>query len=74
MKINRKGHKISLPNFCLLHSGNLHRLLEIFEREVQAGFQVDLRSPSEKVFCPGDVGAALLGIVLGQRLVDDWTF
>ena len=43
----------------------------LLDRHLQPLAQLDLRFPAEQVAGAGDVGAALLGIVGGQRLEDD---
>src|SRR5262249_36528016 len=48
-----------------------NRFAEVFDGEAQAGLEVDFGFPAEQVFCFGDVGAALFGIVLRKLLVTD---
>src|SRR5438477_9901914 len=48
-----------------------HRLPEIIQRELQAGLQIDFRLPIEQLLRFADVRPALLGVVLGQRLIAD---
>ena len=43
--------------------------LEVVERQAEAGFQIDLRFPSQQLSRFGDVGTALLGIILRQRFI-----
>src|SRR5579863_8289674 len=49
-------------------------LAEIVERHAQAGFKVNLGLPSQQGFGPGDIGTALLGIILRQWFVTDGAF
>src|SRR4051794_17672846 len=49
----------------------LHFRSEIFDRLDEALVELDLRLPTEKRAGTRDVGAALFGVVGGQRLVDD---
>src|SRR5579872_703918 len=45
------------------------RFLEVLQRHLQSGFEVDLWFPAEQSFSFGDVRSALLGIVLRQGFV-----
>src|SRR5579872_4020362 len=47
------------------------RFLEVLQRHLQSGFEVDLWFPAEQSFSFGDVRSALFGIVLRQSFVAD---
>src|SRR5207237_4674500 len=48
-----------------------HRLPEIIQRELQARLQIDFRLPAQQFLRFADVRPALLGVILGQRLIAD---
>src|SRR6266852_396262 len=48
-----------------------YRYAEIIQGQAQAGFEVGFRFPAEQSSGFGDVGATLLGIILGQGFVAD---
>jgi hypothetical protein len=44
------------------------------DRVSQAFFEFDRRTPAKKLFSKMDIGLTLLGIILGQWLLDDLRF
>src|SRR5437016_4859309 len=46
--------------------------LEVVERHLQSRFETDFWLPPKQCACLRDIGAALLGIVLGKRFVLDF--
>ncbi len=65
------------PNFSCKSGGQfsiVQARLEIIQRFGQPLFQLDLRLPTQNFARLGDVGFALFGIVLRQRLEDDLRF